>query len=267
MVKFISLGSGSSGNCYCLLNNDDGLMIDAGVGIRRMKKFFLQYGISMSKIHHILLTHDHRDHTKSVGMLSQKYGLPVYAVDKVHQGIATNFYVKKKIPAEKVQVIEKGKPFDVGNFRVTSFGVPHDSFDNVGYRIECEGITFCLITDAGHVTEEMKSYVNQADYLVIEANHDEEMLAQGSYPYYLKERISGPKGHLCNRLCAETLAENLSGKIKQVWLCHLSEENNLPDLAFNTVTSILNHRGIIVGKDFELNVLQRTMPSGFYELT
>ncbi len=267
MLKFISFGSGSSGNCYYLFTATDGLLIDTGIGIRTLKKYFRDYGLSLAKVNYVLITHDHADHIKSVGVFSNDYHLPVYATRKVHVGIGKNYCVKKKIDPHYARILECGQPIELGCFRVTPFSVPHDSSDNVGYKIECEGITFCLITDAGIVTDEMKEVIAQADYLVMEANHDEEMVMSGPYPEYLKERILGATGHLSNKSCAVAIAENMTEKLKMVWLCHLSQENNHPELARKTVEAVLRSYGIVVGKDITLEVLKRTVPSGVYELT
>ena len=266
MLRFISFGSGSSGNSYYLYTETDSILIDVGVGIRALKKHFHNYGLRFEDVHHIFITHDHADHVKSVGSLSTDYHLPVYATRKIHVGIERNYCVRKKIAPNHVHVIEKGVPLNVGEFKVTPFGVPHDSTDNVGYFVECEGVTFCLITDVGHITEEMHDFIGRSNYLVIEANHSEEMLQQGHYPQYLKDRILGPNGHLSNVACGHALADYASPALRHVWLCHLSEENNHPGLARKTVEQILRSKGIVVGKDFELEVLRRKTPSEIYKL-
>ena len=266
MLRFISFGSGSSGNSYYLYTETDSILIDVGVGIRALKKHFHNYGLRFEDVHHIFITHDHADHVKSVGSLSTDYHLPVYATRKIHVGIERNYCVRKKIAPNHVHVIEKGVPLNVGEFKVTPFGVPHDSTDNVGYFVECEGVTFCLITDVGHITEEMHDFIGRSNYLVIEANHSEEMLLQGHYPQYLKDRILGPNGHLSNVACGQALADYASPGLRHVWLCHLSEENNHPELARKTVEQILRSKGIVVGKDFELDVLRRKTPSEIYKL-
>jgi phosphoribosyl 1,2-cyclic phosphodiesterase len=266
MLKFISFGSGSSGNCYYLYTDTDGLLIDLGVGIRTLKKYFKEYGLSLAKVHHILITHDHADHIKSVGSLSYEYHLPVYATDSVHKGIDRNYCVQRKVSAEKRVIITPGETRQIGDFTVTPFNVPHDSSDNVGYQIVAEGITFVIITDAGYVTDEMAEHIGQADYLVIEANHDVEMLQGGPYPQHLKTRIMSNTGHLSNANCGEAIAQHMSEHLRHVWLCHLSEENNHPELARKTVESVLRSYGIVAGKDFELEVLKRTVPTGVFEL-
>jgi phosphoribosyl 1,2-cyclic phosphodiesterase len=214
-----------------------------------------------------LITHDHADHIKAVGVISNEYNIPVYSTRDVHGGIERNYCVPKKVPADNCRFIEKDARVKIGDFYVTPFAVPHDSAGNVGYRIETDDITFCLMTDVGHVTEEMQKYISEANYLVIEANYDKEMLWNGSYPQHLKVRIDGPAGHLSNNDCAEAIANYATTKLKHVWLCHLSEENNHPELARKTVEQILRSHGVIPGKDVELEVLKRKTPTGVYELS
>ncbi len=266
MMRFIALGSGSSGNCYCLFTENDGLMIDAGIGVRSLKKFFNEYGIVNTSIHSILLTHDHADHVKSVGSLSHELGVPVYSTRMVHQGIRNNYCVRHKVEAAHVRYIEKNKSIMIGDFEVMPFHVPHDSTDNVGFMVTQGDVRFCLVTDVGHITDEIKSFIQKANYLVIEANYDEEMLQGGTYPQHLKVRINSDNGHLSNRDCGVALAENATPELRHVWLCHLSEENNHPELARITVEQVLRQYGIIAGKDFKLEILKRKTPSGFYEL-
>ena len=265
-MKFISFGSGSSGNCYYLFTESEGLIIDAGIGLRMLRKFCREYGVTLSTARHILVTHDHADHVKSVGSLSHDLKLPVYSTKDVHVGIVNNFCVNKKISPDLVRHIEKGTTIQLGAFTVTSFGVPHDSRDCVGYFIEADGSNFCLITDVGEITDEIKPYIGRARYLVIEANHDEEMVQNGPYPEFLKRRILSGIGHLSNKSCGEALANNATCALQHVWLCHLSEENNHPELARKTVEAILRSYGIAPGTDFQLDVLKRKTPSDVIEL-
>ncbi len=266
MLRFISFGSGSSGNCYFLSTGTDGLLIDVGVGIRTLKKYMKDYGVSLSQVHHVLITHDHADHIKSVGSLSHDQQLPVYATSTVHQGIDRNYCVQRKISAELRHYVEPDVPFQLGDFTVTPFSVPHDSSDNVGYFISAGGTTFCIITDAGCVTSTMASYITRTQHLVIEANYDAEMLLHGPYPQHLKVRIQSGTGHLCNTDCGNAIAQHMSEDLRRVWLCHLSEENNHPELARKTVESVLRSYGIQAGNDLQLDVLKRTVPTGFFEL-
>ena len=211
---------------------------------------------------HVLITHDHADHIKSVGAFSNEYNVPVYATQEVHDGINRNYCVVKKVPAELVGLVEKGKTIQLGDFTVTPFTVPHDSADNVGYFIEADGTNFCLITDAGSVTDEMQEYISKARHLVIEANHDIEMVKGGPYPQFLKDRILSGTGHLNNHDCGIAIIENMSEQLKNVWLCHLSAENNLPDKAHDEVAAKLRENGIVPGEDVNIHVLMRKKVSG-----
>lgn len=266
MLKFISIGSGSSGNCYYLQTANDALLIDCGVGIRTLKKSLHDYDLKLDSVKHIFITHDHADHIKAVGVISTEYDIPVYATREVHAGIQRNYCVPKKVASENIRLIEKDVRMKVGDFTVTAFAVPHDSSGNVGYRIEVDGVTFCLMTDVGHITEEMQKYIGEANYLVLEANYDVEMLRNGAYPQHLKIRIEGPTGHLSNADCAEAIANYATSELKHVWLCHLSEENNHPVLALKTVEQILRGYGLVMGKDFLVEDLKRKSPSQQYEL-
>lgn len=266
MLKFICLGSGSSGNSYFLFSENYGILIDAGIGIRTLKKHFHTYGLSLKQIKAVLITHDHADHIKSVGSLANEFDIPVFATERVHEGVQRNYCVNPKLKSEHVCILNKGEELTLEQFRIIPFDVPHDSSDNVGYSVQYEDVNFCLITDAGHVTEEFGGYIAKANYLVLEANHDEDMLMMGPYPAYLKGRISGNNGHLSNKSAAQVLVDSITEGLRHVWLCHISEENNHPELARKTVDAHLRSCGIIAGKDFELDVLKRRIPSGIYEL-
>ena len=163
MLNFISFGSGSSGNCYYLFTEKEGILIDAGIGARTLKKYFGNYGLPMQNIQAILVTHDHADHIKSVGAISTDHCLPVYATLDVHRGIERNFCVRKKVGAGCERYITCGVNYKVGDFEFVAFKVPHDSTDNVGFCIKHGEITFCLITDAGKITEEMRKYIQEAN--------------------------------------------------------------------------------------------------------
>lgn len=266
MLKFLCLGSGSSGNSYFLTTGHTSILIDAGLNMRAIRKTLQANGYDVECVDAVFVTHDHADHIKSVGNLANDYNIPIYATAEVHLGINRNYCVTSKLTEKHVRQISKQQPTVLGDFVVTPFAVPHDSSDCVGYCVEAEGITFCLVTDAGRVTEEIQEMVHAANYLVLESNHDEEMLARGPYPAYLKGRIRSGRGHLSNRECGKLLAEHATERLRHVWLCHLSEENNHPELARKTVSTILRGYCIIDGVDFQLDVLRRKTPSLLYDL-
>jgi phosphoribosyl 1,2-cyclic phosphodiesterase len=181
-------------------------------------------------------------------------------------GIESNYCITRKVAPDLKVTIVPGLQLNLGDFVIKPFAVPHDSSENVGYEVRVGDVCFVIITDAGSITEECYEAIANANYLVIEANHDLEMLKGGPYPAYLKKRIASKSGHLSNEDCGKALAEHMSEHLRHVWLCHLSEENNHPELARKTVETILRSHGVIPGKDVELEVLKRTMPSGPYEL-
>ena len=266
-MKFVSLGSGSSGNCYLLQAGGTSILLDAGIGIRALRKFLKDFGLSLEEdIAAVFVTHDHADHIKSVGCIACDYGKTIYATRLVHEGIACNRCLKIMVPNERKGFVEKGVPVEIGSLRITPFDVPHDSHDCVGYVVEADGVRFCLATDVGHVTEVIQEQVGLANYLVLEANHDVNMLMMGKYSQYLKDRISSDRGHLNNEQAACLLAEYATPQLRHVWLCHLSEENNHPVLARKTAEAVLRGHGIIPGVDFELDILKRKTPSQMYSL-
>jgi len=265
MVKFISLGSGSSGNCYFLGVGDYGILIDAGISARAIRKRLKDVDIDLSQVMAVFVTHDHGDHIKSLGVLAEKGNIPIYATRQVHAGIDKSHYVSPHLPADCVKYLEKQTPLQFRDFLIESFEVPHDGTDNVGYRIEAEGKVFCFLTDLGEITPLVASYAVDANYLIIESNYEEEMLRMGRYPQYLKDRISSTHGHLSNQVTARFLAENFSPRLKYIWLCHLSADNNHPELAYKATELALQEKGVLVGKDVELCALRRNFPSRLYE--
>lgn len=260
----MSLGSGSSGNCYYLGTDKCGILIDAGIGIRSIKKIFKETGLSLDSIRAVFITHDHADHIKAVGHLAGKYNIPVYATPETHYGISRSYCMTEKLDKDHTYFIEKEKVVVVEDFEVTSFEVPHDGTDNVGYCITVDGKTFSFLTDIGHITDTAARYIAKADYLILEANYDRTMLEMGPYPYHLKERIAGPNGHMCNKEMADYIATHMPEKLKYLWLCHLSKDNNHPELAYKTVEIVLRENGILVGQDLQVIPLKRTVPSELY---
>lgn len=263
-VKFMSLGSGSSGNCYYLGTDTYGILIDAGVGIRMIKKIFKDYGLSLERIRAVLVTHDHADHIKAVGYLAEKCNISIYATPETHKGINRNYCVTEKLTSAHIRYIYKEQEIQIGDFRIVCFEVPHDGTDNVGYSICAGGKNFAFLTDIGHITDTAARYIRGANYLVMEANYDESMLQMGPYPRHLKERIAGPNGHMCTHEMAAFLAGHFPPGLKYLWLCHLSKDNNHPELAYKTVELAFREKGIIAGKDVEVIPLKRTVPSGIY---
>jgi len=265
-LKFFSLSSGSSGNCFYLGTPTYGILIDSGIGIRMLQKVLRERGIAIQSIMAVFITHDHADHIRSVGNLSEQFNIPVYATSEVHEGICCNYSVTRKISPVNKRYITKDETLFFRDFSITPFEIPHDGHDNVGYHIEYDGKVFCFITDIGHITPSVCKYVSSANYLVLESNYDEKMLMNGPYTYDLKMRIKGPYGHLSNHAAGDFLAQYFPPQLRHVWLCHLSRENNTPDLAYRTVEASLKAVGKKVDVDYKLTTLNRTSPSAVYEM-
>ncbi len=263
-VRFISLASGSSGNCYYIGTKDYGILIDAGIAVRTIKKGLKDVGIGMETIRAVFITHDHADHIKAVGSLGEKLNIPIYATAHIHDGINKSYCMTEKLHSSAHYIV-KNQPIQLEDFQIEAFEVPHDGTDNVGYCIEIDHKVFAFLTDLGEITPIAAQNICKANYLIIEANYDEEMLKMGPYPQYLKERIASHTGHMSNTATAEFLANNINEHLKFIWLCHLSKDNNHPELAYKTVEWKLKEKGIIIGRDVQLCALKRTIPSELYE--
>jgi len=264
-LKFLSLASGSSGNCYYLGTDSYGILFDAGISVRSIKKILKDNGIGLEQIMAIFITHEHIDHIRSVGCLGEKYGIPVYATEKVHAGISNSSFIEDKLYISR-RIVEKEIAVYIKDFKITAFDVPHDTNECVGYLVSYKQHKFILATDVGRINEKVGEYIRIANHLVVEANYDREMLLQGRYPQFLKERISNGTGHLCNSEIAEFLAANFDLHLKNIWLCHLSKDNNHPELAYKTVEIAMQQYGIRIGKDVNLVALKRTTPSEIFIL-
>lgn len=220
--------SGSSGNCLLLSSGSTHILIDAGISKRRIEQSLAQSGLSMREIGGVLITHEHSDHISGLKMLMKYYAVPVYAPRTVASRL------RGCLPEAEpyLRVIPVNEPFEIGGVSVTAFHTPHDTDESVGYRVEGGGV-FALATDMGHVTEEVFGALSGADTVLIESNHDEEMLRYGPYPVYLKRRILSDSGHLSNACCADLARKLALGGTRQIILGHLSRENNSPAIAMS----------------------------------
>ena len=237
-LQFLSLASGSSGNCYYLGTEDYGILIDAGKGVRTIKKVLREYGIPFEKIVALCITHDHADHIKAAGTLGEKFGIPIYTTETIKNGMNRNYCMVDKVYSAHRAII-KEVPFKIRDFTITAFEVPHDGSDNVGFLVTYGNLHFAFATDLGTITPTADKYLRQANYLVIESNYDHEMLRSGPYPKVLQDRICGGFGHLSNAECAEAVRGFAHDGLRNVFLCHLSDHNNTPQLAFGCTRAVL----------------------------
>lgn len=264
-VIFRSLASGSSGNCYYLGTRRRGVLIDAGISARNIQKHLREMGLEFQNIMGVLVTHDHADHIRAVGTLGERVHIPIYTTRLIHEGIDRNYGVREKLGGSR-RYIEKSVPFELFDMQITTFGISHDSTDCIGYVIDCQGQRFMIATDCGEPSHDLEAFLQTANHIVIEANHDEHLLLNGPYPTYLKERILSPRGHQSNETCGELLVGNYHDGMKNIFLCHLSKENNDPEVAYQTVSSYLINAGIIPGQDIFIRTLDRLDPSPVYVL-
>lgn len=246
-LHFISFGSGSSGNSCYIGNAEGGVIIDAGLRADVIEDALRRNGVSMKLVKALLLTHDHSDHVRySYNLLRNNRHLSLYCTPRVLNGLLRRHSISRRIKEYHTPIF-KEIPFKVAGMEITAFDVPHDGSDNMGFSIDFAGKRFVLATDLGEVTDRARHYMSQANYLVIEANYDLDMLRLGRYPEYLKARIQTGSGHLDNRQTAAFLDEIVNPELKYIFLCHLSQDNNTPAKALKAVRDVLEARGLKVG--------------------
>lgn len=259
-MRFISFSSGSCGNCSLLLGESSGILIDAGVGIRRVKKELDTLGLGLESISAVIITHDHGDHIRSLGSFCKRVQAPVWTTETIHGALAWHPFTKEWIGPCR-QVLQAGVWNQITpEFEVRYFVVPHDATQCVGYAIRSGEELFVLMTDLGHTTEESMFWASQATTVVVESNYDEEMLLGGSYPEELKKRIRQGYGHLSNSDCAKAIQQFLHPGLRNIFLCHLSGNNNTPDLAYQSALEALEESGVEPGST-SLRVLRRGVSS------
>lgn len=251
LLYYISFGSGSSGNSCYVGTSSGGVIVDAGIRADDIEAKIKANGIDMKKVHGVLLTHDHSDHVKyAYTLVRNNRHMKVYCTNRVLNAILRRHDISKRIKDYHFAIF-KEIPFKVGDLEITAFEVPHDGTDNMGFSLKFQDRNFVLATDMGEVIPRARHYMSQADYLVIESNYDLSMLLSGRYPEYLKARIQTERGHMNNIATAQFLKEIYSGRLKHIFLCHLSKDNNTPEIALKTVRAALEEAGAKVGEGME----------------
>ncbi|MBO5445227.1 MAG: MBL fold metallo-hydrolase [Muribaculaceae bacterium] len=246
-LYFCSFGSGSSGNSCYIGSAAGGIIVDVGVRVEEIEAGLASNGVNMRHVKAILLTHDHSDHVKYVySMLRNNKHIKLFCSNRVLNGLLRKHSISRRIKEYHVPVF-KEIPFKILDFEITAFDVPHDGTDNMGFSIDFRGRRFVVATDLGEVTDRAHYYMSRASYLMLEANYDYKMLRMGRYPEYLKARIMSGHGHLDNCQTAAILAEIVNPAMSHVFLCHLSQDNNTPQIALRVVRESLEARGLKVG--------------------
>lgn len=262
-LNFCSFSSGSSGNCYLVRTEDTALLVDAGISLKKIREGLAETKTDSEQLAAVLVTHEHSDHIRSLGaLLRKKQNLKAYANEKTWEAI------EKDSSAERRICFKNDEPFTVGGIGIKAFKVSHDAVDPVGYSFYYKGRQISIVTDTGCIKDEVVKEIAEADILVIEANHDVDMLRIGRYPWYLKQRILGDFGHLSNESAGITLTRLLSGhrKERRILLAHLSKENNFPEMAYQTVKNILEEQNHYIGVHTKLSTLMRNEISAVYQV-
>ncbi len=253
-MKFCSLYSGSSGNAIFVASGETRLLVEAGLSGKRIIEALCSIGEKPSDISAILVSHEHSDHIRGAGILSRKFNLPIYASEGTWRGM--EHMIGPVLECNK-RVFSSYAPFDIGEITVTPFSIPHDANEPVGYSFSTSGKKVTIATDIGHISMELLNNFMDSDLLLLESNHDLEMLKVGPYPWPLKKRIAGEHGHLSNDAAGEVIAYMAENGTKQFLLGHLSKENNFPELAYQTVCNALCEKKLKAGTDYTLDVAQR----------
>lgn len=276
-INFMSFGSGSSGNSCYVGTRNGGIIIDAGVRADVIREALRNNGVDMGSVKGLLLTHDHSDHVRyAYTLLRENRHLSVYCTHRVMNAILRRHGISKKIKDYHIPVF-KEIPFSVAGFEITAFEVNHDATCNSGFHlVSPSGIRFALATDMGSVTDRARYYLSRADYMMIEANYDSDMLRLGRYPEYLKARIRTDHGHMDNRQTAEFLSSLDLSSVRHIFLCHLSKDNNTPEKALTAIRGALEAKGLRVGEgnetiadrecDIQLQALPRYEATRWYVL-
>ena len=262
MLNFCSLYSGSSGNSLFVETPTTKLLIDAGESSKKIENALTNLNIDANNIDGILVTHEHIDHIKGLGTFAKKFNIPVYAnketwdampevAQKIEPSCQNNF-----IPYEK---------FDIGDFKVLPFQIPHDAANPCGFNLFYGEQKISIATDLGHMDTKLIKYLEESEFVLLEANYDPNILKCSKYPYTLKQRIAGPNGHLSNEMAGKTISYLLKSGLSKVMLGHLSKENNFPELAYQTVVDELCNNNFDENK-ISISVANRHMPSNIVNI-
>ncbi|MFA5514124.1 MAG: MBL fold metallo-hydrolase [Sphaerochaetaceae bacterium] len=258
MINYGLLGSGSSGNSYLISTQNSAILIDAGFSLKQLKLRSEQLKLDFSKVEALCLTHIHPDHSKTAGVFARQTKLPVF----VNENLLDEKYYdlhKLGIPQPLLKPFSAGQPFKIGEFVITSFPTSHDSPHSVGFNIKTKGRSITIVTDTGIIDKTIMDFIDDTDILFIEANYEKEMLLNGPYPYYLKQRIASKEGHLSNSDTIEALNRSSLKKTQHIYFCHLSKTNNCSilltqrsskELSWNGKTTVCEH-GALYGGSIE----------------
>lgn len=258
MLNFTLLGSGSSGNATLVSDGDTHVLVDVGLSGRETVRRLAECGLSPQQIAAIVVSHEHGDHCRGVVPFAKHLEVPVFITDEAYAAAGMTLEDRKR------QRIETGRQFDIGGILFTPFAVPHDAADPVAFCIENEGVKIAIVLDLGYVSNLVVERLKGCDAIVIESNHDIHMLKVGPYPWPLKQRVMSRRGHLSNDLVAQYLSDGFDGKARHVVLAHLSEKNNLPELALLSAQRALEERSPLASVQTRLEIARADRISTTY---
>ena len=238
-VSICVLGSGSSGNCTFIGTPGTGLLVDAGLSGRETVRRATLANLPLDRLAAVLLTHEHHDHTCGLGVLQRRHRVALYA----NSGTIDRLEKLGRHELLRWTVFQTGSPFELGDFRVEPFSVPHDALDPVGFIFTSGGVKVGVVTDMGMATTLIRERLRHCRILVVEANHDEHLLKQSGRPWSLIQRILGRQGHLSNEQAAELVETVLSNRLRAIFPAHLSEDCNTPECALFALRAILQKKG------------------------
>ncbi len=238
-MEICSLASGSSGNCSYIGNSNTNLLVDTGVSCKKIENGLKNIDVDPSNLDGVLITHEHTDHINSLGTLAKRYNIPVYGTKETLEAILSKKKYKN-LSEQRLIAIEPDKEFLINDIIVEPFSISHDAANPVCYTFKSNGSKIGMANDLGEFTDYTVSKLESSNILFLESNHDENMLMVGQYPYFLKQRISGKEGHLSNENSADLISRLFHNKLKYISLIHLSRENNLVELAYETAKQELS---------------------------
>ena len=260
-MDFCSIASGSSGNCIFVGTDHTGVLIDAGISGKKVVAGLEKIDRKPEELDAILITHEHSDHIRGLGVLARKYGIPIYSTAGTREAMLTQNMLGK-VDESLFTGIQADEAFSIGDLSVLPFHVSHDAAEPVAYRFSQGDKSVAVATDLGFYDNYIVDHLKNLDAVLLESNHDINMLQVGAYPYYLKQRILGRRGHLSNENAGRLLGEILSSKMKSVMLGHLSKENNYEALALATVCAeITLGENPYKADDFPIQIAKRDEPS------
>ncbi|WP_050613496.1 MBL fold metallo-hydrolase [Bacillus testis] len=248
-MRFSVLASGSTGNAFYLEAGDQRILVDAGFSGKGMNELFQQIDRSMEDLTAVLVTHEHSDHIKGLGVVARKYKVPVYANEKTWKAMENHI---GEVPTEQKFIFDMATVKSFGSLDIESFGVSHDAAEPMFYTFHHEGKKVALMTDTGYVSDRMKGVISNADAFIFESNHDVGMLRMGRYPWSVKRRILSDVGHVSNEDAALAMGDVIGDNTKRIYLAHLSLDNNMKDLARMSVAQTLENQGFVIGDGFSL---------------